>query len=181
MCISCLTFSRVIILHVIWNHSITTPSPTAKALNVHCWSSSSVPSVLLAPLPHLLHANLLLFFSILSHCVTLITFTSQACISLHLLLIHKVASPKAVSDVGINTLKILLKDTFDVQSPSCVLFCFKYFSSFLCQLKGVAILLMALVQSWSKMYRLIYLHWEARIFGNIFTCVAGASLCKGVQ
>lgn len=113
----------VIILHVIWNHSITTPPPTSKVLNVHCWSSSSVPSVLLAPLPHLLHANLLLFFSILSHCVTLITFTSQAHISLHLLLVHKVASPKAVSDAGINTLKILLKDTFDVQSPSCV-FCF---------------------------------------------------------
>lgn len=170
----------MIILHVIWNHSITTPSPTAKVLNVHCWSSSSVPSVLLAPLPHLLHANLLLFFSVLSHCVTLITFTSQARISLHLLLIHKVASPKAVSDVGINTLK---KYYWKIHLMSRVLhvFCFKYFSSFLCQLKGVAILLMALVQSWSKMYRLIYLHWEARIFGNIFTCVAGASLCKGVQ
>lgn len=101
-------------------------------------------------------------------------------ISLHLLLIHKVASPKAVSDVGINTLK---KYYWKIHLMSRVLhvFCFKYFSSFLCQLKGVAILLMALVQSWSKMYRLIYLHWEARIFGNIFTCVAGASLCKGVQ
>lgn len=172
----------MIILHVIWNHSITTPSPTAKVLNVHCWSSSSVPSVLLAPLPHLLHANLLLFFSILSHCVTLITFTSQARISLHLLLIHKVASPKAVSDVGINTLK---KYYWKIHLMSRVLhvFCFvlNTFPVFFVNWKVLLFLLMALVQSWSKMYRLIYLHWEARIFGNIFTCVAGASLCKGVQ